>query len=733
MDKNDVKECVLTAQRAGSPTDQTELFLSAGYIPYPWQWKFHADCRLADYDDGPVDIGLGGARGPGKSHAVLSQAALDDCQRVEGLKVLFLRQTGTSARESFDDLVSKTLRGHIVYYKTLNSLRFDNGSRIILGGFKDERDIDKYIGIEYDLIIVEELTQLTQEKYEKLRGSLRTSKPNWRPRMYTSFNPGGRGHTWVKERYIIPNRENTETTTRFIGSTYKQNPALNKEYIEYLEGLQGDLGRAWREGDWDLFEGQYFDEWRRDKHVCKPFTIPPEWLRFYSIDPSGRSGITACHWYALDRDGRVYCVAPETKILKADLHWVEAGTIEVGDVLAGFDEHIPEKTKKRKWKKSIVENVDRVMQPCYRLTLDDGKSVVCSGTHKWLAEGNGRRIHTWKTTEEIKVGWKLLRALDTWEHDTSWGAGYLAGAFDGEGHLTHNQNGTVVCGLSQKDNALLYRVRTELEKRGFKYAISKGYGGTNKDVFGLTICRKRDVLRLAGSIRPERLWPKVDFDGFGGVVAFAHPRIVKKEYIGMTEVVSIQTSSRTYIAEGLLSHNCYREHYATGMDMDEHAERINKMCLDQNGIREKYQWACIDSAAGAKAGYSETGVEIYQRHGIGVDEQLIYAPKDRVIGWNIVHQYLRVDKPTGINSNPQPMLKVFDTCVNLIRTIPALQHDELHPEDVDSKGEDHAADELRYFLRTLREGKAMKAENAIEKRIRQMNEMDNTFNYNYSR
>ena len=63
----------------------------------------------------------------------------------------------------------------------------------------------------------------------------------------------------------------------------------------------------------------------------------------------------------------------------------------------------------------------------------------------------------------------------------------------------------------------------------------------------------------------------------------------------------------------------------------------------------------------------------------------------------------------------------------------AYPHDELHPEDVDSDGEDHAADELRYFLRTLREAKAMRPMNAIEKRIQQMNETDNNFNYQYSR
>lgn len=480
--------CVRSAVKAGCPDDQIHNIMDVGYIPYPWQWRFHAAAREADSPDGPVDIGLGGARGPGKSHAVLSQVALDDCQRCEGLKCLFLRQTGVSAQESFDDLISKTVRGHTQYRKTKNSLRFPNGSKVILGGFKDESDIDKYIGIEYDIIIVEELTQLTEEKYTKLRGSLRTSKPNWRPRMYTSFNPGGVGHAWVRERYVLPHREGKEKETRFIPSTYKENPALNPEYIKYLESLGGDLGKAWREGEWDLFAGQYFSEWRYEMHVCVPFKIPMTWKKFRSIDPSGRNGITSCHWYALDSDGDV---------------WV-------------FREYY----------------------------------------------------------------------------------------------------------------------------------------------YGVGV-------------------PKLD-------------------------------GSKIQI----------------GRDYDEHAKQIHELSLDHDGTPlEEYHYTVIDTAAFSKAGYSETAADIFERHGV---TGLIQSAKERVIGWNAVHFYLRHDLSTP------PKIHIFNTCVNMIRTIPLLQHDQKHPEDLDSTGEDHAADELRYFLRTLREVKAPKTESMIERRMRQMQERETNLNYSYA-
>ena len=304
-----LERCLIEAKKAGVPRDQAEQFLSHGYIPLPWQWKFHAIAREADYDNGPVDIGVGGARGPGKSHAVLSQVGIDDCQRIPGLKGLFLRQTGVAAKESFDDLVDKVLRGRMSYTKTGGLLKLGDNSRIVLGGFKDASDIDKYIGIEYDIIIVEELNQLTEDKYTKLRGSLRTSKPGWRPRMYTSFNPGGVGHGFVKSRYVIPFREKREKDTRFIGSTYLSNPYLNKEYIEYLEGLTGDLGKAWREGEWEIFAGQFFSEFRYSLHVCKPF-IPKSTIPKYGGMDWGRIAPFVFLAGAFDvvklEDGRVF-------------------------------------------------------------------------------------------------------------------------------------------------------------------------------------------------------------------------------------------------------------------------------------------------------------------------------------------------------------------------------------------------------------------------------------------
>lgn len=273
----------------------------------PWALDFHAACRDADLEGGPVDIGAGGARGPGKSHSIFAQLTIDDCMRVPGLKGLFLRQTGKSADESFQALIDKVIAGRLAY--TFNAskgvLKFANGSKVILGGFEDDKDIDKYVGIEYDVIAIEERNQLTGDKVLKLKGSLRSTKKNWRARMYSSFNPGNIGHGDIKTTFVDPHKTKTETKTRFFPSTYRDNPFLQPEYIEYLNSLPGALGKAWREGNFDTFEGQYFIEWDYNMHVIPPFPLSPFFKKFRAYD-HGRANAACCKWYALDYDGRLF-------------------------------------------------------------------------------------------------------------------------------------------------------------------------------------------------------------------------------------------------------------------------------------------------------------------------------------------------------------------------------------------------------------------------------------------
>ncbi len=299
-------EAVAIAMRgAGLPLDQAERFISAGYVPLEGMLPYHRYAREADITGGPEWIALGGKRGPGKSHTIMAQVALDDCQRVPNLKVLFLRKIKRSAAESLDDVIRRVF-AFTPHSSNADGVQLKNGSRILIGGFKDESDIDKYLGIEYDIIVVEECTQISETKIQKLRGSLRTSKINFRPRIYLSTNADGIGLKWFKDKFIEPYRQNRERETRFIDVTGIRNPFVNVEYEAWLDGLTGPLGKAWRDGDWDAFAGMAFPEFNRTRHVIKPFDLPPSWIKWRATD-WGQASPFCTLWGTKNPDnGRIY-------------------------------------------------------------------------------------------------------------------------------------------------------------------------------------------------------------------------------------------------------------------------------------------------------------------------------------------------------------------------------------------------------------------------------------------
>lgn len=300
-----------TAKGAGLPRDSLERFLKAGYVPQPKQLDFHGAARSCDFPTGPTQVGFGGARGPGKSHALFAQAVIDDMQRFPGLKVLYLRKIQKNAREQFEDLRRSVLRNVPHSFKN-GVLELPNGSRLFLGHFRHEKDIDQYLGIEYDLILVEEATTLSQGKYQALRDSNRSSK-GFRPRIYSSTNPGGVGHSWFKSKFIVPARDQQargvtqEGDTRFIFGTVDDNKFNDPDYTKKLEQNTGWKLRAYRYGDWDIAAGQYFTNWSHEHHVITPFVVPVHWPAWGALD-YGFTHPTSAHLLR-ENDGMIYVTA----------------------------------------------------------------------------------------------------------------------------------------------------------------------------------------------------------------------------------------------------------------------------------------------------------------------------------------------------------------------------------------------------------------------------------------
>lgn len=269
------------------------------------------------------------------------------------------------------------------------------------------------------------------------------------------------------------------------------------------------------------------------------------------------------------------CPVPETLILTADLRHVPAGDLKVGDKLVGFDEERPGKGKHRRLKESEVLGVDRAVSPCYKLTFSDGTTVTCSDNHRWLVTTAGRRTE-WKTTENLEPTDTVFKVSDIWGYEEDYRTGYLAAAYEGEGHFTRGQ----LVGFSQRDNVMLTKVRKMLEELGFS-TWERNETGTNNDVIVLNIAGGRsEIMRFLGQVRPERLLDKLDISQLGTIGrharpqdGFVHPHLVSKEFVGDREVVVLETSTQTYVAEGLASHNCKwlleRGMFVTSGTMDE--------------------------------------------------------------------------------------------------------------------------------------------------------------------
>ena len=258
-----------------------------------------------------------------------------------------------------------------------------------------------------------------------------------------------------------------------------------------------------------------------------------------------------------DSDEFQMCVAPETRVLTADLRHIPARDVIQGMKLVGFDEHRPGKGQHRSFRETEVEHVWAVTRPSYRLEMSDGTVVTASAEHPWLVMTPGGRT-IWKQTEHLTSADRIFKLTEVWGTDRSHEAGYLAAAFDGEGHLSHEP---LQIGFSQKDNPMLDVVKKYMAELGFSPSESVNQAS---GVHRLNIGGRAEIMRFLGEVRPHRLLPKVDVNRFGSIGrhdrrsgGFDHPYVAKKTFLGEQDLVAFQTTTRTFVAEGLASHNSY--------------------------------------------------------------------------------------------------------------------------------------------------------------------------------
>lgn len=268
-------------------------------------------------------VGFGGARGGGKSFAVRLKAC-GLSLNYPGINMLLVRRTYPELLENHIKPLTMQTSGWATYRDSDKTMRFITGSTLKFGYCDTEADVRQYQGQEYDVVFMDEATQFTEYQFSWLKATVRGVN-DYPKRMYLTCNPGGVGHGWVKRLFVdreYRQDENPEDYT-FIASRVYDNHALmesNPEYVRMLETLPDDLRRAWLDGEWDLFAGQFFTEFRRDVHVIDGTPeIPAHWTRVIAMDYG--LDMLAVVWGAFGEDGRgiiykEYC-APDLPVAEA--------------------------------------------------------------------------------------------------------------------------------------------------------------------------------------------------------------------------------------------------------------------------------------------------------------------------------------------------------------------------------------------------------------------------------
>ena len=279
-------------------------------------------------------VGFGGARGGGKSWSVRTKAKILAAV-YDGIKLLIVRKTFPELVNNHINFLITELHGIARYNKTEKVFTFANGSTIKFGYCNNDKDLEQYQGAEYDVIFLDEATQLQEMWIKKISACVRGVNA-FPKRIYYTCNPGGASHGYFKRLFIDKRYEDGEDPEdyAFIQALVTDNKALmasQPDYIRQLEALPPKLREAWLYGRWDIFEGQFFEDFRltpdpqkcaeagisvedalkqhRWTHVIEPFDLNVGACRGWNIMRSYDFGYNkpfSLGYWAVDYDGTLY-------------------------------------------------------------------------------------------------------------------------------------------------------------------------------------------------------------------------------------------------------------------------------------------------------------------------------------------------------------------------------------------------------------------------------------------
>jgi len=249
------------------------------------------------------EVLLAGPAGTGKSRACLEKLNLIAMQRP--IRAAIVRKTRKSLTQSaMATFENKVLPqpNNVQFHDGDQEYRYPSGARIMVAGMDDAEKIGS---TEFDVVYVQEATELEEDDWGMLLRGLRNNVLSYQQLM-ADCNPSSPSH-WLKVRC-------DEGHCTLLESSHKDNPTLwnardkcwtplGADYIAGLESLSGYLKQRLLLGMWVAAEGMYFTEWNPSLHCVEPFEIPAEWPRWLSVD-YGFAAPFCCLWFAREPESR---------------------------------------------------------------------------------------------------------------------------------------------------------------------------------------------------------------------------------------------------------------------------------------------------------------------------------------------------------------------------------------------------------------------------------------------
>lgn len=295
----------------------------------PILWAPQAGPQTALLQCPIFEVFYGGARGGGKTDGMIGDWLQHSQLFGEHAIGIFVRRNRTQLSEVISrtkQLFSK-LPG-AKYNETKSEWLMPGGGRLRFVYLERLSDAENYQGHNYTRVYIEEVTNFpSPQPIDLLRATLR-SAAGVPVGMRLTGNPGGPGHSWVKQRYIDPAPEGYKTVAYtdsvtlpdntivevslervFIPSKLRDNSKLFLAQPTYVLQLRQTgspaLVKAWLEGDWNSIQGAYFSEFDYTKHVLPAAMyaeFPKHWTHFRAMDWGSRAPFCV-GWYVV-ADGR---------------------------------------------------------------------------------------------------------------------------------------------------------------------------------------------------------------------------------------------------------------------------------------------------------------------------------------------------------------------------------------------------------------------------------------------